>query len=371
MIIDLTNGTVEDRLRIGLIGYGYWGPNLARVLDHLRSDGVDLVAIAERDATQRMRAGEMFPTVDVVTDGTDLIHDEGIDAVVIATPVGSHFDLAATALEAGKHVFVEKPLAATVAEAEDLVSLARRKYRVLMVGHVFEYTEAVSYIKRVIESGELGDILYIRSLRVNLGIYQTDINVLWDLAPHDLSIINYLLGTEPSSVSAVGQAHVTEGVPDIVNLNLSFGEQTLATVVVSWLDPRKIREMTIIGSKKMLVYDDVSSTEKVRVFDKGVDGPGHYESFGDFHYAYRYGDIVSPMLEHREPLGEECRHFIDCIRLRKEPRSGGRSGLRVVRALAAAQASLERHGARITLDDPLTREVSGRVDRLLIGRGAE
>jgi predicted dehydrogenase len=370
MTIDLTDGATINRLRIGLIGYGYWGPNLARVLSRLWSDDVDLVAIADQDATQRMRAGDIFPMLDVVSDGMDLIRDESIDAVVIATPVGSHFHLAAPALKAGKHVFVEKPLAATVFEAEELVSLARREDRVLMVGHVFEYTEAVNYIRNVIDSGELGEILYIRSLRVNLGIYQTDINVLWDLAPHDLSIINYLLDGEPVSVSAVGQAHVTEGVPDIVNLNLSFGEKTLATVVVSWLDPRKIREMTIIGSKKMLVYDDVSSTEKVRIFDKGVDGPGHYESFGEFHYAYRYGDIVSPMLEHSEPLGEEVRHFVDSIRLNKEPRSGGNSGLRVVRALAAAQASLERNGAKISLSDPIVGEVSGRVDGLPVGKGA-
>jgi predicted dehydrogenase len=370
MTIDLTDSATPDRLRVGLIGYGYWGPNLARVLTRLWSEDVDLVAIADRDPTQRMRAAESFRMVDVVSDGMDLIRDESIDAVVIATPVGSHYHLAAPALEAGKHVFVEKPLAATIGEAQELVAIARRRDRVLMVGHVFEYTEAVNYIREVIDSGGLGEILYIRSLRVNLGIYQTDINVLWDLAPHDLSIITYLLNGEPASVSAVGQAHVTEGVHDIVNLNLAFGDKTLATVVVSWLDPRKIREMTIIGSKKMLVYDDISSTEKVRIYDKGVDGPGHYESFGEFHYAYRYGDIVSPMLEHSEPLGEEIRHFVDSIRLNKEPRSGGNSGLRVVRALAAAQASLERHGMKVSLDDPIVEEVSGRVDGLPIQKGA-
>jgi len=187
--------------------------------------------------------------------------------------------------------------------------------------------------------------------------------VLWDLAPHDISIINYVLGGAPEAVSAVGSAHITEGVPDIVNLNLYFGERTLVTVVVSWLDPRKIREMTIIGSQKMLVYDDVSATDKIRVYDKGVDGPADYDSFGDFHYSYRYGDITSPMIEHREPLRAECEHFIDCIRHGKQPRSDGASGVRVVRTLAAAQASLDSSGETIALDDPALADIGATVTR--------
>jgi predicted dehydrogenase len=207
----------------------------------------------------------------------------------------------------------------------------------------------------------LGDILYFRSLRVNLGIYQRDINVLWDLAPHDISIIQSVLGAAPNAVSAVGHAHVTAGVPDIVNLNLDFGESRLATVVVSWLDPRKVREMTVIGTRKMLVYDDISPTEKVRLYDKGVDGPARYDSFGEFQYAYRYGDIRSPMLDDSEPLREECRHFIDCIRQGKQPISDDESGLRVVRSLAAAQLSLERSGEMVSLTDPAIADVTGLI----------
>ncbi|MFO7299810.1 MAG: Gfo/Idh/MocA family oxidoreductase [Actinomycetes bacterium] len=353
-------------VRIGLIGYGYWGPNLARNVSALAGDGVELAAIADRDAAQRMRAREAFPGVEVVEDGMALIQRPDVDAVVIATPVGSHHALARAALMAGKHVMVEKPLAATVAEAEELVTLADQKGLVLMVGHVFEYSDAVEYMKEVVDSGELGEILYIRSLRVNLGLYQRDINVLWDLAPHDLSIVNFLLGNEPQAVSAVGRAHVTPGVEDIVNLNLHYESSPLVTVVVSWLDPRKIREMTVIGSRKMLVYDDVSAIEKIKIFDKGVDRPSSYSSFGEFHYSYRYGDIVTPMIRIREPLSTECQHFVDCIRHGKSPRSDGHSGARVVRGLSAAQLSLQRDGAMVRLDDPAVRTVSGRIGTLSV-----
>jgi predicted dehydrogenase len=352
----------QHTVRLGIAGFGYWGPNLARNFSSLRTDGVVLAAIAEADPVKRLRAEGLYPGTEVVADAEEIFSDPSIDAVVIATPPDTHFSLVRRALDLGKHVFVEKPLASTVHEAEALVARADDLGRILMVGHVFEYTEAVQHIREAVISGELGEILYIRSLRVNLGIYQRTINVLWDLAPHDVSILNYVLGSEPSAVSAVGRAHITAGVPDIVDLNLYYGDSTLATVVVSWLDPRKIREMTIIGSRKMLVYDDVSSTEKIRVYDKGVDGPSEYESFGQFHYSYRYGDIVSPLLEHHEPLASECAHFVDCIRFGKKPRSDGASGLRVVKALAAAQVSLGRMGQMVTLDDPAARSVSAVIE---------
>ncbi len=358
---------MNRELSIGLIGFGYWGPNLARNLAALSTRGVQFASIADLNPGQRMRARELYPEVAVVEDWNELIDDDGLDAVVIATPVGSHHQLAKAALAAGKHVLVEKPLSATLPEAEDLLAYAAQVERVLMVGHVFEYTSAVKFMKEVIDSGELGEILYLRSLRVNLGVFRKDINVLWDLAPHDLSIINHLLGSQPEYVSATGGDHVTRGVPDIVNLNLHYANSTLATVVVSWLDPRKIREMTVIGSKKMLVYDDVSATEKVRIYDKGVERPTEYSSFGEFHYAYRYGDIVSPMMEHREPLSEECEHFVDCIRLDKTPQTDAESGVRVVRALAAAQLSLGRSGARVSVEDPALAEVSGRVPHVRSG----
>jgi predicted dehydrogenase len=353
-----------DTIDVGVIGFGYWGPNLARNLSVLRLDGVELRTIADLDPTHQMRAESMHPMSQIVDSAEAVISDPDIDAVVIATPVHTHYRLVRDSLLAGKHVLVEKPLAGTLAEAVELSALAERLGLILMVGHVFEYTEAVRYIKNAITSGQLGDILYIRSLRVNLGLYQRSLNVLWDLAPHDISIINHVLGEAPQAVSAVGRAHITEGVPDIVNLNLYFGDRTLVTVVVSWLDPRKIREMTIIGSQKMLVYDDVSATDKIRVYDKGVDGPSDYDSFGDFHYSYRYGDIISPMIEHREPLRAECEHFIDCIRHQKQPRSDGASGVRVVRTLAAAQVSLDGSGEMISLDDPALAEISAEVNRV-------
>jgi len=357
----MTYGADSDQVSVGLIGFGYWGPNLARNLAALRTSGVDLVAIADLDPANAMRAQGLYPMAVVSESADAIILDPTIDAVVIATPTETHYELSRRALEAGKSVLVEKPLGATVEEAETLQSLAEERGLVLMVGHVFEYTEAVRHIKEAVDSGDLGDVLYIRSLRVNLGIYQRTINVLWDLAPHDVSIINYVLGSAPRAVSAVGRSHITSGVPDIVDLNLYYGDNTLATVVVSWLDPRKIREMTVIGSRKMLVYDDVSATEKIRVYDKGVDGPSQYDSFGDFHYSYRYGDIVSPLLDLSEPLRAECEHFIDCVRHRKQPRSGGASGVRVVKSLAAAQVSLDAAGEVVTLDDPRLAEVSATI----------
>lgn len=338
-----------NTVRIGVLGCGYWGPNHIRNFSALQNVGAVMKVAADTDEKRRSYVRDLYPWVDVVERADEVIADPEVDAVVVATPVGTHFPLAKKALEAGKHVLVEKPFVTKVEQAEELVETAASKGRVLMVGHTFEYTAAVNRIREIVASGEIGEVLYVRSLRVNLGLFQKDINVLWDLAPHDVSILLYTLQKTPDSVAAVGNAHVTQGVEDVVTLTLHFEPNVMATIIVSWLDPRKVREMTFVGNRKMLLYDDTSPNEKIRIFDKGVEGPSHYDSFGEFQYSYRYGDIVTPMLREHEPLRAECTHFVEAIRSGGEPRSSGRVGANVTRILAAAERSLREGGMRIEL----------------------
>lgn len=347
----MDNATHEP-LTIGVAGFGYWGPNHVRNMIALAGEGVQVKSIGDLDPVRRLRAKSMFPAVDQVAHAGDLIDDPEIDAIVVATPVHTHHDLVKRALLAGKHVLVEKPMTTSVSKAEELTQLADEMDLTLMVGHTFEYTPAVEYIRALIESGELGSTLYMRSQRVNLGLHQSDINVLWDLAPHDIAIILSLLQAMPTHATALGRAHVTSGVDDIVSLNLEFDNGVMATIILSWLDPRKVRELTIIGSKKMLVYDDTSTVEKIRIYDKGVDAAPEYRSYGEFQVSYRYGDITSPPLANFEPLSVQSQHFIDCIRTGKRSRTDGQNGLRVVRVLAAAQLSLNRDGQRTAIGDP-------------------
>jgi predicted dehydrogenase len=344
-----------EPVRIGVLGCGYWGPNHIRNLSSLKQAGAEMTVAADRDPARRRHIADLYPWVGLVEEAEAVIEDPAIDAVVIATPVSTHFPLARKALLAGKHVLVEKPFVTEVEQADELVTLAAARQRVLMVGHTFEYTAAVNRVRDLVAAGEVGDVLYVRSLRVNLGLFQKDINVLWDLAPHDVSILAYVLQKSPVAVSAVGSAHVTQGVEDVVNMTLEFGPTLMANVIVSWLDPRKVREMTIVGNRKMLVYDDISANEKIRIFDKGVEGPSHYDSFGEFHYSYRYGDIVTPMLKEYEPLRAECSHFLECIRTGARPRSSGEVGARVTRVLAAAERSLREEGRRVVLEEPVPR----------------
>jgi predicted dehydrogenase len=226
----------------------------------------------------------------------------------------------------------------------DLIDTAQERSRVLMVGHTFEYTSAVNKIKGIVESGELGDILYVSSTRVNLGLFQPDINVVWDLAPHDISIINYVLGKNPLGVNAQGTAHYNKGIEDVATVTLNYGNGVIAFIHVSWLDPNKIRKTTFVGSKKMLVYNDIEAQEKIKIYDKGVDAPPYYDTFGEFQFSYRYGDIHSPRIEDYEPLRHQLTHFVDCIRHEKIPRSDGYSGLRVVSVLEAAECSIRKQG---------------------------
>jgi len=344
--------TTHKPITIGVAGFGYWGPNHVRNMEALAGEGVRVKSVADLDPVRRIRVESMFPFVEPVSDAQTQIDDAEIDAIVVATPVHTHYDLVKRSLLAGKHVLVEKPATTSVSKATELTKMADDLGLTLMVGHTFEFTPAVEFINGLIESGELGNTLYLRSQRVNLGLHQSDINVLWDLAPHDISIILHLLGKMPTHATAIGRAHVTPGVDDIVSLNLEFDGGVMATIILSWLDPRKVRELTIIGSKKMLVYDDTATVEKIRIYDKGVDAAPEYRSYGEFQVSYRYGDITSPPLSNAEPLSVQSKHFIDCVRTGKRPRTDGESALRVVRVLAAAQLSLNRDGLRTEVGDP-------------------
>ena len=279
-----------------------------------------------------------------------------IDAVGIATPVFTHYDLAKQALLHEKHVFVEKPLCHSSEACLELIHLAEKKGRVLMVGHIFEYTAAVNKIKAIVENGDLGEILYISSARLNLGLFQPDINVIWDLAPHDISIITYILGEHPTSVNGQGNSHYRKDIEDVATITLNFSNGTVAFIHTSWLDPNKVRRTTIVGSKKMLVYDDTQTQEKIKIYDKGVQtppyAPPYYDTFGEFTFSYRSGDIYIPCIEDYEPLREECAHFLDCIENNKTPRSDGYSGLRVVSVLEAANKSLKNSGKAIPIANP-------------------
>jgi len=270
----------------------------------------------------------------------------------VATPVSTHFKFAEEALTAGKHVFCEKPLADKIADGVKLVELAEGKGLTLLVGHTFVYTAAVNKIKELIDSGELGEIYYISSSRLNLGLFQKDINVIWDLAPHDVSIINYVLGSAPVAVSSTGFSYIRSGIEDVGFLTLRYPGSITANLHVSWLNPNKIRTTTVVGSKKMLVYDDISSLEKIRIYDKGVDVIPHYDTFGEFHLSYRYGDIDIPKLKETEPLKVECQHFVDCINKKAVPLSSGRDGLEVMLALHSAGESMKQGNREVKIEYP-------------------
>lgn len=338
-----------------MIGCGYWGPNLARVLGELAEVEVRAVCDLRRESALsviRRHARGARPE----SDYRELLRDPGIDAVVVSTPVATHHEIARECLAAGKHLLVEKPLAMTVRHCEELIELAERHRVVLMVGHVFQYNVAVQDIKRRIDGGELGDIQYVYSRRVNLGRIQSDINALWSFAPHDVSILIYWLGRGPTAVSARGFSCLHQGLEDVVFATLEFPGGVGAHLHLSWLDPKKVREMTLVGSKRMIVYDDVSTDAKLQIYDKRVDRveanqvDSHSSSFGEFQLQVRSGDLLIPYLRSSEPLREECIHFVECVLRSKRPRSDGQSGLRVVRVLEAANESLRAGGRSVRVE---------------------
>ncbi|HZT21576.1 MAG TPA: Gfo/Idh/MocA family oxidoreductase [Verrucomicrobiae bacterium] len=334
-------------IKVGVIGCGYWGPNLVRNFRSLPDCQLKMMSDLNEQRLAHLKS--LYPEVHGVTDYRHLLNGSGLDAIVVATSVKSHYPLAKAALQAGKHTFVEKPMAFSSAECEELIEIARRKGLVLMVGHTFLYSPAVRKIKEIVDQGDIGEIRYICARRLNLGLFQQDINVAWDLAPHDISIALYIIGEQPVSVNCRGSAHVTPGVEDVTTMCLSFPRQRSAIIHSSWLDPRKVREMTIVGSRRMIVYDDVATLEKIRIFDARVERPPHYDTFAEFHYAYHYGDVYVPYIKQEEPLKTECQHFLDCIRNGTRPLTDGQQGLELVRILEASSESLKRGGAPVNL----------------------
>lgn len=330
-------------MKIGVVGCGYWGPNLVRNL--VASEGCEIVACCDLDQRRLDGLKRRYPVVELWNDADALLNDEALDGVMIATPLSHHYPLAKRALEKGKHVFVEKPLTADADEAAELVEIARARGRTLMVGHTFLYSPPVRRIGEIIRSGELGEIYYISSTRVNLGLHQKDISVVWDLAPHDFSMIFYWLGETPCKVTATGKDFVQPGIPDVAFVSMEFPSGAISNVNVSWLSPSKLRQTTIVGSRKMLVYDDTANVERVKIFDKGVDFKDP-ESFGEYQLSYRTGDIVSPKIETAEPLATEVEEFIHAIRTGDTPFTDGVNGLRVVEVLAAASRAMERNEAQ-------------------------
>jgi predicted dehydrogenase len=326
---------VSEPVRVGVVGLGYWGPNLARNFDRLPD--AELRWICDSSEEARARWGAQFPRTRVSADVEELLADADLDAVAIATHVPSHAELATRVLEAGKHCFVEKPLAQTVADAEEVVAVAERSGRVLMVGHLLEYHPGVERLKDIADSGELGEVRYLYSNRLNLGKLRPDENALWSLGAHDVSVVLRLAGEEPTELHAFGESYMRPGVEDVVFCYLRFPSGLAAHMHLSWLDPHKERRFTVVGSKRMATFDDMEIERKITIYDKGFDQD--FSSYGE--YIARSGDIKSPRVSNEEPLRIECRHFVERVRDGRPPRSDGESGLRVVRVLEALQRSLE------------------------------
>jgi predicted dehydrogenase len=320
--------------RVGVAGLGYWGPNLARNFD--RVDGAELAWLCDESEERLERHGAAFPSARRARSLDELLADDSLDAIALATPVPTHATLALRVIEAGKHCFVEKPLAQSADEAEQVVAAARAAGRVLMVGHLLEYHPGVEALKQLVDGGELGDVRYVYSNRLNLGVLRPDENALWSLGAHDVSVLLRLAGEEPHECRAVGESYMQEGIEDVVFCYLRFPSGLAAHMHLSWLDPHKERRFTVVGSKKMATFDDMELERKLTVYDKGFDES--WSSYGE--YIARSGDTFSPRVPNDEPLRVECGHFVDCVREGSEPRSGGEAGLRVVRVLEALQQSL-------------------------------
>ena len=333
--------------RVAVVGLGYWGPNLVRNLHELPDAELTTVCDMRQEALDAI--ARRYPAIATTTSFDEVIADPAIDAIAIATPVSTHYPLACAALDAGKHVFIEKPLAASSEEAQDLLERAAERNLTLMPGHTFLYSPPVNTIRDLIESGELGDIYFISTSRVNLGLHQSDVSVAWDLGPHDFSILRYWLGETPRHVSALSRSCVIPNIPDVAFINLEFPSGAIAHVELSWLAPSKLRRTTIVGSRKMVVYDDTSN-EPVRVFDSGVDLPNP-ETFGEYRLSYRTGDIVSPNVPAAEPLFLELGDFASAIRTGDTPRSSAQIGLDVVRIIESVDESLDANGARVDVSE--------------------
>ena len=332
-------------IRIGAIGYGYWGPNVVRNIHSV--EGAQLVSVCDKSPVALKRAKQAYPHVHVTTDPCEVLTSTEVDAVAVITPICTHFELAKAALLNGKHIFVEKPFTSSAAQAEELIELAERKNLKIMVDHTFLFTGAVQKIRQLIDEQVLGDLYYYDSLRVNLGLFQHDISVIWDLAPHDLSIMDYLIPGKPEAVSATGEKHLN-GVEDVAFITVYFPHNVIAHVNVNWLSPVKVRTTLVGGEKKMLVWNDLEADEKIKVYDKGVrinNGQGLHQVL----VSYRTGDMWAPRLEQAEALKAEIGYFVDCISNNKTPFNDGMAGLRVVKVLEAAEQSVRNRGALVQL----------------------
>ena len=338
-------------INVAVVGCGYWGPNLIRNFNALPECKVRYVC--DKDEKRLAHMKQLYPSVEPTKDFDKIVGDKEVDAVVVVTPVHLHHELAKKALQAGKHTFVEKPMTQTSEQSYELVQIAAKKELTLMVGHTFIYSAPVRRIKEIVMSGDIGEIQYISSRRLNLGLFQKDINVAWDLAPHDISIILYFLGKPPISVNCQGKAHINKDIEDVTNMSLDFENGGFATIHSSWLDPNKIREMIIVGSKRMIVYDDNEPLEKIKIYDKRVEAPPHYDTFAEFQYSYHYGDMIAPYIKQVEPLKVEGQHFLDCIKTGNTPESSGLDGLRVIQILEASSRSLKNGGAKVEIDRKL------------------
>jgi len=334
-------------INIGLIGYGYWGPNLARNFN--LDPELELTAICDFSVDRLETAGRFYPRTTLYDNIDDFFNESKLDAIAIATPVAAHYHLAQKALETGRHVWLEKPMTQTVAQAEELIELAQQKNKVLLVDHTFVYTGAVRKIKEIIEKGEMGDLIYYDSTRVNLGLFQQDINVIWDLAPHDISILDYLMPFKKQAVSATGSHYYGNGLVPKSVMTIYMENNIIGNINVSWVSPVKIRQTLIGGSAKMIVYDDTHPSEKIKVYDKGVELNFTKEELYRMKVQYRVGDMYAPKLEGHEALAMETRHFADCIIHGTEPLTGGSAGLEVVKVLVASQQSLKSKGAPVEL----------------------
>ena len=335
-------------IRAGVIGSGYWGPNLVR--NFMGAPGSAVTRVCDLRKERLSSLGKLYPALKTCTDSSDLINDPQIDAVVIATPVSTHFELAMAALKAGKHVLVEKPLAARSDQARKLVDEAAARNLVLLVDHTFVYTDAVRKIHDLIASGHLGEIYYYDAVRVNLGLFQHDVSVIWDLAIHDLSIIDHVLPSKPVAVSATGISHVPGQPENVAYITLFFASAQIAHVHVNWLTPVKVRHTLIGGSEKMILYDDLEPSEKLKVYDKGINVTPEPEDVYKMLVSYRLGDMWAPQLDNIEALQTEARHFIDCIEHNKQPETDGPAGLRMVTVIEAAEASLRDRGRLVELE---------------------
>jgi len=332
-------------VKFGVVGYGYWGPNVVRNLDRL--DEADVVAVCDKSPVARRKVAKAYPDVLVTEDPAELMASPEIDAIAVVTPVWTHYELAKAALQNGKHIFVEKPFTSNAAQARELIDLAAKKNLKIMVDHTFLFTGAVQKIRQLLQEGALGKLYYYDSTRVNLGLFQHDVNVVWDLAPHDLSIIDHLLGHSPEAIVATGQTHLN-GHEDVAFITLYFPDKVIAHINVNWLSPVKVRTTLIGGEKKMLVWNDLEADEKIKIYDKGVKVTSR-EGLYDLLVHYRSGDMWAPQIEQVEALQKELTYFVDCIVKDQTPVNDGEAGLRVVKMLEASDESLRKRGALVYL----------------------